>query len=174
LEKTMTAFKSYRVTHEYTQTNAAPAERVFPLLCPVREADWVPGWQYRLIYSDSGVAELGCVFATPNPPPSVSDSQAASETAWIVTEYDPSAFRIGFVWINPGQVVTDLCIQLTPAEKGTTRAHIRYRYTGLSPEGNREVERYDQKWFRAKMEGWESAINHYLRTGRKIDSPEWE
>ena len=53
----MIAFKSHRVTHEYTQTNLATPERVFPLLCPVREAEWVPDWQYRLIYSESGVAE---------------------------------------------------------------------------------------------------------------------
>ena len=62
----MSAFDAKRVSHEYTQTNDAPPEKVFPLLCPVREADWVPGWQYRLIYSESGVAEDGCVFSTPN------------------------------------------------------------------------------------------------------------
>src|SRR2546427_12204443 len=55
-----------RVTHEYTQTNDAPPEIVFPMLCPVREADWVPGWQYKMIYSKSGMAEAGCVFTTPN------------------------------------------------------------------------------------------------------------
>ncbi len=171
----MTAFKGDRVTHEYTQSNDAPPERVFPLLCPVREADWVPGWQYRLIYSESGVAEGGCVFATPNPPAAGDQGQVAPpETTWIVTEYDPAAFRIGFVWINPGLVAAEIGIQLTPTPPATTRAHIRYRYTALSAEGNREVERYDQKWFRAKMGGWESAINHYLRTGRKIDSPGWE
>lgn len=170
----MTEFKSLRVAHEYTQTNSAPPERVFPLLCPVREAEWVPGWQYRLIYSESGVAELGCVFTTSNPPASASQGQAASETIWIVTEYDPSAFRIAFVWINPGLVTAEIGIQLTPTPPATTRAHIRYRYTALSAEGNREVERYDQKWFRTKMGGWESAINHYLRTGRQIDSSGWE
>jgi len=170
----MTAFKSYRITHEYTQTNAASPEKVFPLLCPVREADWVPDWQYRLIYSESGVAESGCVFTTPNPPVSGPQGQVAPETTWIVTEYDPAAFRIGFVWINPGLVAAEIRIQLAPTPLATTLAHIRYSYTGLSAEGNREVERYDQKWFRSKMEGWESAINHYLRTGRKIASPAWE
>ena len=60
----MTNFQAQRVTHQFTQTNFAPPETVFPLLCPVREADWVPGWQYRLIYSKSGVAEAGCVFIT--------------------------------------------------------------------------------------------------------------
>ncbi len=42
VERIMTAFKSYRVTHEYTQTNPAAPEKVFPLLCPVREGDCFP------------------------------------------------------------------------------------------------------------------------------------
>jgi hypothetical protein len=159
----MSAFKSRRVTHEYIQTNSAAPEKVFPLLCPVREADWAPGWQYRLIYSDSGVAELGCIFTTPNPP----GVHASPEKTWIVTDYDPAAFRIGFVWINPNRVATEIRIQLTRASEATTKAKIRYRYTGLSEEGNREIETYDEPWFRNMMEGWESAINHYLTSGRK-------
>jgi hypothetical protein len=174
----MTAFKSSRVAHEYTQTNPAPPDKVFPLLCPVREAEWVPGWQYQLIYSDSGVAEIGCVFTTPNAPVSSQSTEGESvqfpETTWITVDYDPAAFRIAYVWIDPGRVATELRIQLEAASDGNTRAHIRFRYTGLSPEGNREVERYDQKWFERKMSGWESAINHYLRTGRKIGTAGWE
>ena len=60
----MDRFKARRGAHEYIQTNYAAPEKVFPLLCPVREADWIPGWQYELVYSESGVAELGCVFTT--------------------------------------------------------------------------------------------------------------
>jgi hypothetical protein len=164
LEETMSAFKSRRVTHEYTQTNNAPPEKVFPLLCPVREADWAPGWQYRLIYSDSGVAELGCIFTTPNPP---SEPHASAEKTWIVTDYDPAAFRIGFVWINPNRVATEIRIQLMPAHEAKTQASIRYRYTSLSEEGNREITTYDENWFRNMMQGWETAINEYLRSGKR-------
>ena len=164
----MTEFKSYRITHEYVQTNPAAPQGVFPLLCPVREQDWLPGWQYRLVYSDSGVAELGCVFTTPHPPASGVHSGAASETTWIVTDYDPAAFRIAYVSINPGYVITELRIQLSALEQAATRTHIRYRYTGLSTEGNRELEGYDQKWFEARMRNWETSINHYLRTGNKM------
>ncbi|MGI9537489.1 MAG: hypothetical protein ACR2PB_10480, partial [Desulfocapsaceae bacterium] len=46
-----------------TQLNSTP-EKVFPLLCPVREYEWIPQWQCEMIYSRSGVAELGCVFST--------------------------------------------------------------------------------------------------------------
>lgn len=162
----MAEFQAQRVSHEYVQTNVAPPEKVFPLLCPVREAEWVPGWQYRLIYSQSGVAEAGCVFATPN--------EDGSETTWIVTEYDPGAFRIGFVWISPGLVVAQIRIRLERNSGGNTTAHIWYTYTGLSAAGNREADRYDESWFRHKMQSWESAINHYLRTGKCIAAGAWE
>lgn len=45
---------------------------------------------------------------------------------------------------------------------------------GLSPGGNDEIARYDEKWFEIKMEAWEAAINHYLRTGERITSAAWE
>lgn len=153
-------FQATRVTHEYTQANCAPPETVFPLLCPVREADWVPGWRYRLIYSQSGFADLGCMFST---------EENGREITWIVTEYDPAALRIAFVWINPGVLATQIQISLEPSADNT-KARIRYTYTALSPEGNREVERYDANWFRQKMQGWEAAINHYLLTGKRIDA----
>jgi hypothetical protein len=153
-------FQAARVTHEYAQSNCAPPGTVFPLLCPVREAEWVPGWQYRLIYSQSGFAEEGCVFIT---------EEDGREITWIVTEYDPAALRIAFVWVSPGVLATKIQISLEPSASNT-KAHIRYTYTALSPEGNPEVERYDETWFRRKMQSWEAAINHYLRTGKRIDA----
>jgi hypothetical protein len=163
----MSKFQGKRVIHEYTQDNAAPPETVFPLLCPVREADWVPGWQYRMIFSKSGVAEKGCVFITPN--------EDHSETTWMVTEYDPASLHIAFAWVNPGVVAAQIRISLkSSGAPGHATALIRYTYTGLSTEGNREVEHYDQDWFRHKMQSWEAAINHYLETGNLIGAGGWE
>jgi hypothetical protein len=54
--------------------------------------------------------------------------------------------------------------------EGNTKARVRYTYTGLSAEGNREVEGFDENWFRQKMQGWEAAINHYLKTGKLMAS----
>ncbi|MBZ5672012.1 MAG: hypothetical protein LAO04_20100 [Acidobacteriia bacterium] len=162
----MLAFDAKRVSHEYTQTNDAPPEKVFPLLCPVREAEWVPGWQYRLIYSESGRAEDGCVVATPN--------DAGAEMVWMVTHYDPAAFTIAFAWIEPGMIATQLRISLVPAPGGKTRARIRYLYTGLSPVGNAVLDRYTPEWFRNKMQGWETAINHFLHTRKLVQASAWE
>jgi hypothetical protein len=157
---TMPELQAQRVVHEYTQINEAPPEIVFPLLCPVRELDWIPDWRYRLIYSQSGVAENGCVFATPN--------DSGRETVWVVSEYNPGEFHIAFVWVRPEMVASQLHIKLTARETSKTSAHIRYAYTGLSSAGNEEVGRYDKKWFGDKMRKWEAAINHYLLTGSKL------
>jgi hypothetical protein len=162
----MSPFAAKRVSHEYTQTNDAPPENVFPLLCPVREADWVPGWQYRLIHSKSGVAEDGCVFTTPN--------DTGPDTVWMVTHYDPVAFKIAFAWLQPAMIATQLRISLAPAPGEKTRARIHYFYTGLSPEGNAIIDRFTPEWFGSKMQGWEKAINHYLRTGSMIPAAGWE
>ena len=159
-------FNAKRVSHEYTQTNDAPPDKVFPLLCPVREANWVPGWKYRLIYSDSGLAEDGCVFSTPN--------DAGPETIWMTTHYNPAAFTIAYAWVEPGMIATQLRISLAPAPGGKTITRIRYLYTGLSAAGNAALERYTPEWFRKKMQGWEAAINHYLRTGKLIPAAAWE
>lgn len=171
----MNSFTSRRVAHEYTQINPASPEKVFPLLCPVREADWIPGWRYSLIYSDSGFAELGCIFTTGNPTVESERSSSGRDanplpTTWICVDFDPAAFRIAYIWIEPGRVATELRIQLTTAGRSQTQSHIRFRYTGLSPEGNRQVDSYDRTWFESKMRGWETTINHYLTTGKMIAS----
>jgi hypothetical protein len=43
---------------------AADPQKVFPLLCPVREYEWIEPWQCRVRYSESGVAENNCIFET--------------------------------------------------------------------------------------------------------------
>src|SRR3954463_13441590 len=102
----MNAIIGRRVTHEFIQTNPAPPNKVFSLLCPVREAEWVPGWNYQLIYSDSGVAEMGCVFTT------IPSDIPNAKLTWMTTDYDPAVYRIAYICIHPEHVLAELRIQL--------------------------------------------------------------
>jgi hypothetical protein len=155
----MNGFTPLRIAHEFTQRNLAPPEQVFPLLCPVREAEWIPGWRCRLIHSTTGLAELGCIFATPNPD--------GTEKLWVISEYEPPR-RIAFVWVWPEMVATLVSVELR-AEGVHTEALVRYTYTGLSQAGNGEVQTYSRSWFEEKMTSWEAAINHFLRTGQMLE-----
>ena len=159
----MEDFEAKRVSYSYTQTNDAPPDRVFPLLCPVREVDWIPGWKYRMIYSRSGVAEEGCVFSTPN--------ELGPESIWMVTHYDPATLKIHYDWVRPGLIAAQLRIALEPAAGGKTSTHLRYQYTGLSLAGNAEVDRlYSTERFQDMMQRWETAINYYLRNGKLLQT----
>ena len=43
-----------RVTRTYKQRLNGSVSKVFPLLCPVREAEWIHGWNPVLVLTQSG------------------------------------------------------------------------------------------------------------------------
>ena len=43
-----------------------------------------------------------------------------------------------------------------------------------SEAGARELDSYDERWYAAKMEHWQSAINQYLETGTIVGAAKWE
>lgn len=155
------AFRGLQKTLTYQQINDAPPDKVFPLLCPVREKEWVPGWEYTMIHSVSGLVERGCVFTTPH--------HGASETVWLVTAHDTSNHTVEFVRVTPGEHVVKINIALYDNGNGTTSADISYQFTALCESRNAWLENEADQDFEKMMTGWEEAINHYLATGRKLD-----
>lgn len=156
----MKSFQSKRITKTYRQITLATPDKVFPLLCPVLEKEWIDGWEYEMIYSISGVAEKGCIFQTPSP--------GNVRTTWYTTRYEPEQFSIEFVRVTPGEMVVRIYIKLIDNHNGTTAADISYEYTSLSATGNRWIEDESGPAFIANMTYWENAINHYLQTGAKL------
>lgn len=133
-------------------------ESVFPLLCPVEEFRWIDGWNCELLYSDSGVAEDGCVFRTWLP------EQGGTET-WVVCRYEPNE-RIEFVRMNGSRAIV-YRIALFDADTGC-RAEWTQIQTGLDPLGDAVVEQFTQARYDEVM-GWlERSINHWLRTGTML------
>jgi hypothetical protein len=53
-----------RAATTFTGHLSFPPDLVFPLLCPVREYEWLDGWECEMIYSTSGIAEDSCIFKT--------------------------------------------------------------------------------------------------------------
>ncbi len=149
-----------KTTHSYTQRIEAPPGQVFPLLCPVRESEWLAGWReiVAVIHSDSGVAEEGCVFRTAPP--------GQPETVWMVTRHDPAEGVVEFVRFTAGLVVTHLRIDVAQAPNGTSSVAIRYTFTPVSEAGAAFVrENHSEDAFRRSMVWWQDSMNHWLRTG---------
>lgn len=160
----MPTFKARRITHRYCQTNMAPPEQVFPLLCPVREAQWLDGWQYRMLYSESGLVEKGCIFST--------SQDGEEDTLWVATRYDPIAHEITFARFTPGSKVCVLEIAAEPSGTQRTRVHITYTYTALTTAGQQFIDGFTEAAFLKAVRFWEKAINHYLTTGEKLKRTE--
>jgi hypothetical protein len=154
----MQVLRPVRASHSYTQRLAGRPEEVFPLLCPVRECDWVDGWDPRLVISGSGVAEQDCLFVT---------STATSESVWVVTEYTPPA-HIAFVKVTPDETVGFIDIVLSAAADGGTDALVTYTFTALSEQGVAAVNAFTAAYYREFMVAWEAQLNHFLRTGEKM------
>ena len=146
-------------TRRYTQHIAAAPERVFPLLCPVREAEWLDGWTYDLLRSTSGFAEEGCVFRTTAP--------GEPETVWIVTRHDAGEGRVEFARVTAGLLATRLCVRVEADGGGRSLVHVTYEFTPTSPQGARVVaEHHSEEAFRRSLEWWERSMNEFLTTGR--------
>ena len=72
--------KAERIEREAVFELKAEAARVFPLLCPVLEYEWIPDWRCTMLYSESGVAEKDGVFTT---------RQFGKKTLWCCITYEP-------------------------------------------------------------------------------------
>lgn len=150
----MASRRSSRVARSYTHhINTAP-EMVFPLLCPVREAEYLSDWQAEILYSKSGLAELGCVFQTPN--------EGGGPSTWIITDHDAAAGRVRFAVVTPDSHASTLDITLCANADGTTAVTFTYTHTALTDRGRAFIEAFTEEAFRRKMSAFERSLNRHL------------
>jgi len=157
------SFKAEHVTRSYVQTiNAAPV-KVFDLLCPVKEAEWLDGWDYSLLHSESGLAEEGCVF--------LSRQEGEKDTIWMITRRDVTKREIEFVRATPESRIAQLTITVDEKTTYVSKVRITYTITALCEEGNTFLEAFTQDNFEGAMKFWEASMNYYLETGEKLSRP---
>lgn len=143
-----------RVSRSRVLHIAARCELVFPLLCPVREAEYLSDWKADILYSESGVAEEGCVFRTqrPNMAPSI----------WTITKHDAGAGRIEFVVVTPESHVTFLHLDLVDTTEGMTDVTFTYTHRAIGDAGCSFIADFTAERFRDQMNGLEESLNAYL------------
>ncbi len=151
-------FKSKRKQIVFSGTWETTVEELFPLFCPAREADWIPGWDCELIYTDSGYAEDNCIFKTDksNPP---------GEGLWIFTGFEVNHY-IDFVRIQE-DIVFRARVTVSDNNDGTVTATWNILHTGLTEKGNKEIDKLSEENAH-QANAHLKMIDHYLKTGKTI------
>ena len=150
--------KPVRVTRTFTQHLAAEPSRVLPLLCPVREAEWIEGWDPLAVWTESGVAEPDCVFVT---------ATEGENAVWFVTRHEPIQGFVEMLKVTPGVTACRLTIRLVRDSEGTA-ASVTYSHTSLGPAGDEFVDGFTDEYYAQFMRDWESRLNHFLATGKML------
>ena len=154
----MNITKPNRATHTYRQRLHAPPGRVFPLLCPVREAEWAEDWLPELVITFSSVAEQDCVFIT---------ADEHGKAFWYITRHEPERWFVEMLKIVPGLTACRVQIQLS-ANGDECFADITYSHTSIGPAGDEFVAGFTADYYQRFMQVWEKLLNHFLKTGTRL------
>ncbi len=147
-----------RQEHSVVQIWHGTPAQVFPLLCPVRETDWIPDWDPKLVVSNSGLMERDCIFI---------EAEGSSDAIWVVTGYEPERWLEIYRTV-PEATVSRFSIAIEPEPEGHTRATITYAHTAIGAAGEPVVDEFTAQSFAEFMQHFAAAIQHYLTTGRMI------
>ena len=152
------SFKALRKRSRFSGNWETTAAEFFPLLCPAREADWLPGWESDLVYTESGIAEDNCVFKTEK-------SNPAGSGTWMFIGYEKDR-AVEFVRFKKDMIVR--CrITITDNGDGTITGTWDTLCTALTPQGNKEIEKMPADGSDHKP--LQKMIAHYLKKGKIIN-----
>ena len=156
----MSEFKATRVERSATITLQAPAGRVFPLFEPIGEKAWAAGWDPRFVYPHDEQAQEGAVFKI--------EAESGPDTIWLISRYDTERHTIEYLTVKPDTRAGRIRIEVTDGGDGTSAAIVTYTFTALTEQGNALNDSFTEGHYHHKMQWWEKAINHYLRTGETL------
>jgi hypothetical protein len=152
----MAEFKPAHITVSAEITLDHPARDIWPLLCPVREYDWIEMWECEVLRSESGYIEPGCVFRT--------DFPGEGPETWLTCRHDPME-RIEFVRTGETRII-HFILELEPLG-GRTKMTWTHHVTALDENGNAYVKDKPHA-FAAQMEMLKKMLDHYLKTGEML------
>jgi len=148
-----------RTVRKHTILLEAKPEDVFPLLCPVREYEWIEQWKCDLIYSETGFAEQDCIFQTDFPHEGPKDT-------WVLCRHEKPTL-VEFVRVNGIRAIR-YTITLHETKDRKTESEWSQVITGLNDEGDRFVSNLSGEEFKHRMEMLRKMLNHYLTTGQRL------
>jgi hypothetical protein len=132
----------------------ADIEDVFPLLCPKREEEWIPGWQCELIWSASGFNEEGAIFKTIKP--------FGTELYWTTTAYDITKGKVAFVITAANLYLFKFDIDIIYQNDGFLVLNFTHEFTSISEAGKALVDTYRTEDYPERLKALEGFMIQYL------------
>ena len=152
--------ESQRVERVRRFSLAGRPRDVFPLLCPVREYEWIPSWSCVMAYSESGVAELDAVFQTVGP--------LRKKIVWTLITFEPDQL-VEYLMVAGRDMVVRLSIWLANGASESTDITWRMLFTAMSLPGKTILARhFSEEKFAAMLELREKELRHFLATGTML------
>lgn len=134
------------------ELEAAPGT-IFPLLCPVREYEWIPDWNCQMIHSQSGVAEKDAVFLT--------NEGHGMKAVWCCVSYDPPT-SIEYLIVRGRGSVVRLSIRLEATEPGSTRLTWTMLFTLSGPLSGPMSRRFSPAAYEAMIDTRKRELELFL------------
>jgi hypothetical protein len=133
-------------------------EEVFPLLCPKREEEWIPGWECETIWSKSGYNEEGAIFRTIKP--------YGTELYWTTLQYDIKNKIVDFLITAPRLYMFRFKIELRANGDGLLAITFTQVFTSISEEGSSFMKRYESEDYKERLKSLEEFMNCHLEDKR--------
>ncbi len=146
-----------RKSYQFSGTWKASPGDVFPLLCPAREADWIPGWTAKVLHSTTGLAEDKCVFET-------DERCVAGPGLWTFTGFEENE-SVRFVRFER-DMLTHAHIAVNDNGDGTTTATWYLTLTALTQRGSEKLAEVNGE----HGAGLVKAIEVYLESGKLAEA----
>ena len=140
-------------------TVPAPITDIFPLLCPKKEEEWIPGWECDVVSSNSGYNEENALFRT--------DKPYGTELYWYTIAYDIVHKRVEFLVTASHLYFLRFTIGISNPETSESIITFTQRFSSVSENGVALIEQYKQEDYQAKLQKLGDFMAHYLRGAKQ-------
>ena len=136
-----------RRRHEagHTFSVSGQVDRVFELFDAISERDWVDDWDPISIYPNELSRDEGSVFSTGR------DGRTA---IWTVLRYSPAQHVAEYLVTEYDYQHRWIYVSCSAESARRTDVSVRYVTTALTPEGQRDLERYGREY----LESWQAPV----------------
>lgn len=138
---------------------SASADKVMPLLCPVREYDWIEGWKCQLIHCPNGKNEVGVEFYEKMSTPFLLNSMHG-KTKWTTIVFDTTEYKVHFNWTN--KYANALYkMELHPISNDSTKLVLDLAYTIKNKNGMKKYDDTFEYKLGFMIEGLGNMLKYY-------------